>query len=307
VIDISRKRQTLRMATAEALVKVSATAVEKVMAGELPKGDALSVAKVAGIQGAKMTSTLIPYCHPVRVAHVDVRFERTDDGIRVVASATAIDRTGVEMEALTAAAVAALTLYDMLKPVEKDIEIRSLRLLSKSGGMSDFVEPLSEQLRAGVVVISDSAYRGERQDTSGVEIVRRLSELGINVVHYSVLPDDEERISDELKQLCDVERLDLIFTTGGTGVGSRDRTPEATAKVIERELEGVAEAMRSFGGERTPLAALSRAKAGVRGSTLIINLPGSKRAVSESLDALLPWLLHAILMLKGESSKIHTH
>ncbi|MCS7253241.1 MAG: bifunctional molybdenum cofactor biosynthesis protein MoaC/MoaB [Armatimonadota bacterium] len=306
MVDISNKIRTHRTAVAEAFVKASNRAVEMAFTGKLPKGEAISVAKVSAIQAAKMTSSLIPYCHQVRLTNIDVSFESADEGIRVIASASAIDRTGVEMEALVAAAVAALTLYDMLKSVEAGIEICSIKLVSKFGGISDFSEPLERQLRAGVVVISDSVYCGRRSDTSGVSIVNRLSELGMNVVHYSVLPDDEERIANELIRLCDQEMLDIVFTTGGTGIGPRDRTPEATANVIERELEGVAEAMRSYGIERTPLASLSRAKVGVRGSTIIINLPGSERAVNESLNAILPWVLHAITMLTGEHSKLHS-
>lgn len=306
MVDISRKIRTLRFAAAEALVRAPKRAVEMAFSGELPKGEAISVAKVSAIQAAKMTSMLIPYCHQVKLTHIDVSFEQTDDGIRVVATASAIDRTGVEMEALVAASVAALTLYDMLKSVESEIEIRSIKLLSKRGGITDFAEQLETKLRSGVIVVSDSAYCGKRSDASGIAIVNRLSELGISVVHYLVLPDDEGRIADELVRLCDDEKLDIIFTTGGTGIGPRDRTPEATAKVIERELEGVAEAMRSYGSERTPLAALSRAKVGIRGSTIIVNLPGSERAVNESLDALLPWLLHAFPMLRGEHSKLHS-
>ncbi len=308
MVDISRKIKTLRTSTAEAIVKAPKKAVEMAISGKLPKGEAITVAKESANQATKMTSMLIPYCHQVRLTHIDVSLEPTGDGngIRVVATASAIDRTGVEMEAMVAASVAALTLYDMLKSVESDVEICSVRLLSKRGGMSEFTEQPEGELRSGVIVISDSVYCGRRTDASGIAIVNRLSELGINVVHYSVLPDDEERIVSELIRLCDHEELDIVFTTGGTGIGPRDKTPEATARVIERELEGVAEAMRSYGGERTPLAALSRAKVGVRGSTIIVNLPGSERAVNESLDALLPWLLHAFPMLRGKHSKLHS-
>lgn len=306
MVDISRKIRTHRTAVAEAVLKASHNAVEMAFSGKLPKGEAVSVARVSATQAAKMTSMLIPYCHQVTLTHVDVSFERIDEGIKVIASVAAIDRTGVEIEALVAAAIAALTLYDMLKSVESDIEICRIKLVSKRGGIGDFTEPLKARLRAGVLVISDSTYKGEREDASGVSIANRLSESGIEVVCYSVLPDDEQRVADELIRLCDVEKLDIIFTTGGTGIGPRDRTPEATARVIERELDGIAEAMRSFGGERTPLAAFSRAKVGVRGLTLIINLPGSVKGISECLDAILPWVLHAIPMIRGEQSKLHS-
>ncbi len=154
-------------------------------------------------------------------------------------------------------------------------------------------------MKAAVLVISDSAFAGGRQDRSGREILRLLSRWSVEVACYEVLPDDEERISARLAELVDREGVRVVLTTGGTGLGPRDRTPEATRRILHREVPGMAEAMRSHGRERTPFAMLSRGVVGVRGNSLILNLPGSPQGAVESLEAVLPALFHALSMLEG--------
>lgn len=156
-------------------------------------------------------------------------------------------------------------------------------------------------MRVGILTASDGAYRGERADESGALISRILEEAGAEVAHQKVLPDEEGAIAFEIKYMADALGLDVILTTGGTGLGPRDRTPEATRAVIEREVPGIVEALRAAGREKTPHAMLSRAVAGVRGTTLIVNLPGSPRAVEENLEVLLPALPHAVELLHGEA------
>ncbi|MGI8554315.1 MAG: MogA/MoaB family molybdenum cofactor biosynthesis protein [Dehalococcoidia bacterium] len=154
-------------------------------------------------------------------------------------------------------------------------------------------------IRLGILTLSDKGARGEREDRSGAAIRELLTPLGAAVAQYAILPDEREQIAAALRQWADSGELDLILTTGGTGLAPRDVTPEATRDVIERQAPGLEEAMRQEGLRHTPLAALSRAVAGVRGGTLIVNLPGSERAVRESLAALLPILPHAIETLRG--------
>ncbi|HTY35688.1 MAG TPA: MogA/MoaB family molybdenum cofactor biosynthesis protein, partial [Bacteroidota bacterium] len=141
---------------------------------------------------------------------------------------------------------------------------------------------------------------GRRTDTSGARIAERLREKNIEVVETTVVPDDQEGIEKALVRFADDLELNLVMTTGGTGLSSRDVTPEAMRHVIEKEIPGVVEASRAHGQQRTPLAMLSRGIAGLRGSTIFVNLPGSKKAVDESLDAILPGLLHVFRMLRGE-------
>jgi molybdenum cofactor synthesis domain-containing protein len=147
-------------------------------------------------------------------------------------------------------------------------------------------------------VTSDS--RGYKEDKSGKFIVNRLKENGFAVVDYKVVTDDFEKIESGLKRFCDELRVNLVVTTGGTGVGPRDITPDVTRKVIQKELTGVGEALRSYGQRRTPSSMLSRGISGVREKTLIVNLPGSMRAVSQSLNSMFPGLLHVFDMLEGK-------
>lgn len=297
MIDISNKTKTLRTAIAKGTLKIKNETIELIRQGKIPKGDPLPVAKVAAIQAAKNTSQILPYCHPLPVDYVGVEFEIGDAKIEVDVTVIAIYKTGVEMEALTAASVALLTLYDMMKMLDEEMEILSVKLVSKKGGKSDFKTQFEQPLKAAVLVMSDSIAAGKKSDESGKLIQERLVKHGIKVLDYYIIPDDTELIKSTLIKYCDEMKLDLVVTTGGTGFSPRDFSPEATSQVIEREIPGIPEAMRAYGQELTPYSMLSRGKAGIRGNTIIVNLPGSKRGVAESLDALFPGLLHAFKML----------
>ncbi len=155
--------------------------------------------------------------------------------------------------------------------------------------------------RVGILIISDSSARGEREDTSGAAIREMLSTLDAVVERFEVVPDDRATISQRLIDWADDDGLDLIVTTGGTGLGPRDVTPQATRDAIDYEAPGLAEAMRLEGQKHTPMAMLSRGVTGVRGRTLIVNLPGSPRGVRENLSVLLPVLPHALEILRGQT------
>ena len=301
MIDISNKIKTLRTAVAQATLKLKPETIELIHQNKIPKGDPLSVAKVAAVQSAKNTSQIIPYCHPIPVDYVGVDFEFGDKKIDVNVTVKAIYKTGVEMEALTAASVAVLTLYDMMKMLDEEMEILSIKLVSKKGGKSDFKTEFKKPLRAAVLVMSDSVSAGKKSDESGKIIQERLLKQGIEVVDYTIIPDDTGMIKSKLVSYADEMKLDLVITTGGTGFSPRDFSPEATSQILEREIPGIPEAMRAYGQERTPYSMLSRGKAGIRGNTIIVNLPGSKKGVTESLDALFPVLLHAFKMLWMET------
>ena len=300
MLDIKHKYPTLRTVVAEAGIRVQPATAKAIREGKIPKGDPFEVARVAGILAAKQTPLLIPYCHPIPISHVGMEFTLGEGDIRVTATVSAIAVTGVEMEALTAASVAALTIYDMLKMLDENLIIEAIRLVQKRGGKSDFAERPKRQIRAAVLVMSDGVAAGKNLDTSGTIIKGRLLKEGLEVVEYRVIPDDRDRIVEQLKDFADHLKLDLVLTTGGTGFGPRDTTPEAMSLVTERDVPGISEAVRAFGQERTPNAMLSRARAGLRGTTLIVNLPGSPRGVTESLDLLFPAIFHAFPMIWGE-------
>ena len=157
-------------------------------------------------------------------------------------------------------------------------------------------------MKVGILTVSDKGARGEREDRSGPAIMEIMKAAGAEIVRAKIVPDELDEIRAALVQWSD-EGLDLILTTGGTGFSPRDRTPEATKAVIERETPGIPEAMRRAGMEKTPTAMLSRAVAGIRKATLIVNLPGSEKAVRESLEAVLPAIPHGVEILKGTASE----
>jgi len=156
-------------------------------------------------------------------------------------------------------------------------------------------------ITAAVLTLSDKGARGARQDTSGPAIEEMLKGIGVEVIDYAILPDDKETIKVKLLEYC--RRVDLILTTGGTGLGPRDVTPEATIEIIDKEIPGIAEAMRAEGMKKTTRSMLSRAVTGMRGRTLIINLPGSPKAVRENLETILEVIPHAIEKIKGDPSE----
>ena len=159
------------------------------------------------------------------------------------------------------------------------------------------------EFKAGVLTVSDKGAKGEREDRSGKVVEEMLGLIKGTVTHYLVVPDEIDRIRDTLIAWSDLHRLDLIVTTGGTGFAPRDLTPEATAAAVERLAPGLSEAMRAAGMDKTPHAMLSRGISGLRGKTLIVNLPGSEKGVRESLEAVIPALPHAIETLTGRGGE----
>ena len=456
MVDVSGKEPSLREAEAEARLKTLPGTARRLFAGELPKGDAIECARAAGTLAAKRTPELIPLCHPIPVEHVEVSFEPLPDGALIRARVRGRARTGVEMEALTAVSVAALTLYDHVKAVERGASIERVELVEKTGGKEDYhraevvsinasakkgtgkeptgrgllvpdhglegdvhaapgerqVSLLAEEsiekqkgifrdraegcprlgeeidaigpgsfaenittrgvvlhelplgtrfflpsgaalelsrigkechthcaihkrlgdcimpregvfarvleggeispgdrlrlvrptereegLRAAVLTVSDRSARGEREDRSGPALRKELRALGWELTALEVVPDEKGRIVEALLRLSD--SADVVLTTGGTGLSARDVTPEATREVVEKELPGVSEAMRSAGLKHTVRACLSRGVCGSRGECLILNLPGSPRGATESLRAVAGAIPHAVEILKG--------
>jgi len=296
--DITPKFETLRAAGAEAFVSLPPDALKLLKERKLEKGDALELARAAAVMGAKRAWELIPFCHQIPITHCEVDYEFEPDGVRVKAQVKAIAPTGVEMEALTAANIAALTLYDMLKPHTEEIEIRSIKLLEKRGGKGEWRDELKPPVKAYVIVLSDSVAAGKKEDRAGKAVVGVLEgEPYVEVSGYEVLPDDPERLKALVQKLVG-EGIDLVLTVGGTGLAATDRTVEALRPMIEREVPGIMEAARSYGQRRTPYAMLSRGIAGLVKNTLIITLPGSSRGARETMEALFPAVLHVFYVMR---------
>ena len=297
MFDVGDKSETLRTAVAQAIIKVEPTTVTLIEEGKSPKGSIFEAARLSATMAAKRAWDLLPYCHPIPIDSVKVDVSLKEQSIEVIVNVKNVAKTGVEMEALTGACIAALTIYDMLKPVDEMLSIESVRVLKKYGGLKTFIEKFDRELKAAVLVTSDS--RGEDEDESGKIVIDRLVKNGFDIVEYKVISDEADVLESQLKRFSDELKVDMVITSGGTGLGPRDITPETTKKVIQKEVSGVSEFLRAYGQKRTPLSMLSRGVAGIRGTTVIINLPGSVKAVSESLDSLFPGIMHIYKMLWG--------
>lgn len=304
MVDISGKIKTHRSAVAQAIVKVSRQeTIDAINNKTVPKGDVLEASRVAGLFGVKRTSDMIPDCHPLPVEFTQVRFSIEGLEIKIEMEVHTVYKTGVEVEAMHGASVAALTIYDMLKPIDKEIEITGIKLITKKGGKSQFKDKLKRNIRAAVLVCSDSISAGKNQDTSGKAIIERLEKYDIAVDDYIIIQDDVKAIQDKVLGLCK-SKADLIILTGGTGLSIRDVTPEAIRPILDREIPGIGEAARNYGQENMPYAMLSRSFAGIKGSTLILALPGSVRGAVESMNALFPYILHVFNVMDNETHDI---
>ena len=298
MVNITGKSNTLRIAIATATISVSKKeTIEAVQQRKVPKGDVFEFARAAGLLGVKKTSDVIPDCHPLPIEYCAITYEILGLAIIIKVEVHTIYKTGVEVEAMHGAAVAALTIYDMLKPIDPVIEIESIRLLKKSGGKTE-VKMLERTIQAAVIVCSDTVSSGHAADTSGKAIVSKLTSLGIETTHYEVIPDDFERIQESTKSL--VEKVQLLIFTGGTGGSPRDITPDAISPLLEKRMDGIMETARRYGQERMPYAMLSRGIAGTIGYTLVLTLPGSEKGAIETMDAIFPSALHLFKVMEGK-------
>jgi len=265
--------------------------IEVVKNKTVPKGDVLEMAKTAGLFAVKKTAEMIPDCHPIPVEHTQVSYEIEGLNIIIEIQAKTIYKTGIEVEVMHGASVIALTIYDMLKPIDKGIEIINIKLLKKKGGKSDYNIQFDSPLTAAVIVCSDSIHAGEKKDKAGKVIAEKLNSLNIITDEFVVIPDDEDLIKKNVKTFCEKE-LNMVIITGGTGLSPRDNTPQAISTLIDKEIPGIMEAARTYGQDRTPYSMLSRGIAGMRKNTLILALPGSTNGARETMDALFPAILH---------------
>ncbi|WP_194778617.1 bifunctional molybdenum cofactor biosynthesis protein MoaC/MoaB [Pararhodonellum marinum] len=290
MINITHKSTTLRKAIAQAIVQVSSQyTIEAMVERKVPKGDVFEMAKTAGLFAAKRTSDMIPDCHPLPIEFTAVRFEVNGLEIRVEVEVHTIYKTGVEVEAMHAASVVALTMYDMLKPIDKGISIREIKLLEKQGGKSDQKDLFAQALRAGVVICSMPVLSGKKQENAGQRIKEKLARHKVEVIEYALTPTDEIKS----RVLAWVEKgLDMVILSGGSGLTQKDQTPEIIQPLLDKEITGIAAAIQQYGLSRTPHAMISRTLAGMIGETLVLVLPGSSRGAEESMDAIFPGVLH---------------
>jgi cyclic pyranopterin phosphate synthase len=300
MVNITHKNLSLRKAIATAVVRVSKTeTIDAVRQRQVPKGDVFEFARAAGLLAVKKTSDVIPDCHPLPIEYTGITYAVEGLDITISVEVHTIYRTGVEVEAMHGASVVALTIYDMLKPIDKEIEILHIRLQSKLGGKSDLQYPTESNLKCAVIVCSDGVSSGKRQDTAGKTIIEKLKQHRVQTGHYIVVPDNVDVIRNKAIALNE-EQYDLAIFTGGTGLSPADVTPEALAPLIDKPVPGLMEAVRKYGQDRTPYAMLSRGISGYIGNMLVLTFPGSAKGAGESTDALFPALLHLFAVKHGK-------
>ena len=299
MVDITHKSNTLRIATAQAIVKVSKQeTIQAIRDKTVPKGDVFAMSKAAGLLGVKKTPELLPDCHPMPIEYTGIEYAIEGLAITVRVTVKTIYKTGVEVEAMHGASIVALNMYDMLKPIDKGIEIHAIKLLEKKGGKSSYPIADVSGLKAGIVVCSDTLSQGKGEDKSGLVIQERMRAYGLETLDIQVIADDMEVIQQTVSSLA--KEKNVIILTGGTGLSPRDVTPEAVIPLLDKRIVGAEETIRRHGQERMPYAMFSRSVVGTIGDCLVLAFPGSSKGVEESLDAVFPALFHSFNVLKGE-------
>ena len=298
MVDITHKKNTLRIATAQALVRVSKkSTIEAIQKSGVPKGDVFEMSRAAGLLGVKKTPDILPDCHPLPIEYAGFDFEIKELEIKISCTLKTIYKTGVEVEAMHGASIVALNMYDMLKPLDKGVEIGSIKLITKKGGKSN-IPVVNAPVSAAVIVCSDSISSGTGEDRAGKEVIKMLKKIDVETKTYRVIPDEIEVIQKQLKSQLNEETALIIFA-GGTGLSPRDQTPEAISPLLEKRIPGLEEAIRKYGQDRTPFAGLSRSVVGMIKNSLILAIPGSTQGALESLNAIFPEALHLFDIITG--------
>ncbi len=297
--NITHKQSSLRKAIATATVQVSKQeTIDAVQNKQVPKGDVFEFARAAGLLAIKKTSDIIPDCHPLPIEYSAISYQVENLSILITVEVHTVYKTGVEVEAMHGASATALTIYDMLKPIDKGVEINNIKLQQKKGGKSDYSDRPVRVLKTAVIVCSDSVAAGTKQDSAGKVVMQKLKQLNLNTDCYTIIPDELSVIQSKAQELSG-NGFDLLLFTGGTGLSPRDVTPEAIKPLLDREVPGIMEAARSYGQSRIPYAMLSRGIAGFIKNTLVITLPGSTKGAEETMDALFPAVLHIFKVAEG--------
>jgi cyclic pyranopterin monophosphate synthase len=300
MVNITHKSNTLRQAIAQATITVSSQeTMEAIRNKTVPKGDIYEFARAAGLLGIKKTSDLIPDCHPLPIEYAAITYTTDGLDLHINVEVHTIYKTGVEVEAMHGASISAITIYDMLKPIDKGVYISTIKLLSKKGGKTDFAKQIKQGLKVAVVVCSDSIAKGLAEDTAGKLVSAKMQNLGLELIEKTIIADDFSTIQELALAYANSKTCDLLLFVGGTGLSPRDVTPDAVRPLLTREIPGVMETARNYGQQRMPYAMLSRGVAGYIEETLVVTLPGSPKGSLETVDALFPQLLHVFKVADG--------
>lgn len=300
MVSITQKSNSLRIAVASAILAVSrAETIVAIQNNTVAKGNVFEFSRAAGLLAIKKTSDVIPDCHPLPIEFASITHLVDGLQIRVTVEVHTVYKTGVEVEAMHGAAITALTMYDMLKPIDNGIEILQLRLEKKSGGKSQFSQQEPSTLTCAVVVCSDTVSQNKEEDISGKLISEKLRGFGLTIDTIEIIPDDFDRIQQQASHYSN-RGVDLLIFAGGTGLSPRDVTPDAIIPLLTREIPGIMETARLYGQQRMPYAMLSRGVCGFINHTLVLTLPGSPQGSLETIDAVFPHLLHVFKVTNGD-------
>jgi cyclic pyranopterin phosphate synthase len=321
MVDIHKKETTFRRAIAMGTIHVGEKAFTNIKNRTLPKGDALVLAEIAGITGAKKTYDIIPLCHPLGLDHVGVHTELHPEthAISAYCVASTSSKTGVEMEAINGVNCALMTIYDLAKMITPTLLIDNIKLLFKEGGKSGtyyhpdgipafinyLVAPEKENLplkniKTTVITLSDRAAAQTYDDVTGPTLTDALTTLGAENLACHVIPDDKSSLTNQLLTHIKTHAPHIIFTNGGTGLSPTDITAKALTQFCDKLIPGISELLRAKGAAQfTPFAWLSEGIAGIKNNTLIISFPGKPSAALECLQLITPLLPHTLRMIKG--------
>lgn len=314
MISVGKKQITERLAVAQGTIYVGKESFTLIQNKLLPKGDVLSMCEIVGIQGAKNISTILPLCHPLNLDHVELKsyLNEKNYSIDIYCKVAACAKTGVEMEALSGVNSALLSIYDLTKMINPNLEIGNIKLLLKIGGKSGIwlnpngvppwilklvpqtQEKIFQNINISIITLSDRAYKGVYEDKSGRFIKEYCTELGATITKTTIIPDNENILTENILSICLNTQTQLIITTGGTGLSNKDITPETIEKICTKMIPGIGELLRQHGAQFTQHSWSSRSCAGIYQKTLIISLPGSMKAVEQGLQVLTPLIPHFI-------------
>jgi cyclic pyranopterin monophosphate synthase len=314
MINVAKKRPTHRHAIAYGSIHVGENAFRLIQEKSMPKGCPLLLCEIAGINAAKNVCSQLSLCHPIELEQVLIQTELDKDNFSVTVYATvcATAKTGVEMEALAGVNAALLSIYDITKNVEPALSIKEVRLLVKEGGKKgqwlhpqgvpqkvlDHIKlqdkaPL-QNFKTSIITVSDRASQGVYEDKSGVMLKDKLSSLGASIESYGIVEDNKQSIIQYIDEITASFLPHLIVLTGGTGIASRDVTPEVIAAISEKEIPGIGELLRSTGAFYTPYSYLSRSVACLYQNALVISIPGNPKAIEQCLPPLVELIPHAL-------------
>ncbi len=295
--DISYKNPTYKYAKAQGKVVLDKETVFLVKNNKIKAGNVLETAKNCGIIAAKKTSDILIHSHSTSIDFVDIQTNLTETELVITCEVKAVAKSGIESNALTGVTNALLNAADMLRCICKTTVIQDIKIVFSSGKGKDFVRKRVNPVKTAVLMVSNPLYDGKKKDNTTEQIVDFLKKQQAKVEYSVILKEDEDILKNEMEKLIN-DNFELIVVAGSVSLNSKGITPKVTKEIIDEEFPGLSEAMRKFGKERTPYAMFSKEVCGVKGKTIILNIPGNSQGSIESLSALFPGLFKAFSMMK---------